>query len=149
MADQYVYPADIKQDEMGSWLVTFPDFPEAATDGETLDEAIAEARDCLEEAIAARIDEGADLPKASPHAKDQFLVSVPLQMALKAAVFEAFKEARISKRELARRLSIKEAEARRILDPRHNTRADRLDCALHVLGRRFRVGVGRNESRAA
>jgi antitoxin HicB len=65
MADQYVYPADSKQDEGKSWLVTFPDFPETATDGETLDEAIAEARDCLEEAIAARIDEGEDLPKAS------------------------------------------------------------------------------------
>jgi antitoxin HicB len=49
---QFTYPAEIKKDEAGFFLVTFPDIPFAATDGKTLSEAMEEARDCLEEAIA-------------------------------------------------------------------------------------------------
>ena len=47
MLRQFVYPADVERDETGYLLVTFPDFPEAGTDGETLEEALAEAADCL------------------------------------------------------------------------------------------------------
>ncbi len=43
---------NIKQDEGGFFLVTFPDISFAATDGESLKEALVEAEDCLEEAIA-------------------------------------------------------------------------------------------------
>ncbi len=55
MLRQFIYPADAERDESGYFLVTFPDFPEARTDGETLEEALAEAVDCLAEAVAGRI----------------------------------------------------------------------------------------------
>ena len=46
-------------------MVTCRDLPEAITQGETREEALAEAADCLEEAIAARIDDGRDIPSPS------------------------------------------------------------------------------------
>jgi predicted RNase H-like HicB family nuclease len=49
----------------GFALVTFPDFPEARTDGETLEEALAEAADCLAEAVAGRIARTETPPKHS------------------------------------------------------------------------------------
>jgi antitoxin HicB len=41
------YPATIEQDEDGQFIVSFRDVPEALTSGETLEEALAEAVDCL------------------------------------------------------------------------------------------------------
>jgi hypothetical protein len=37
MVRQFVYPADVECDEAGYLLVTFPNFSEAGTDGETLE----------------------------------------------------------------------------------------------------------------
>ena len=48
---QFTYPANIKPDEGGFFLVTFPDISFASTDGESLEEALSEAEDCLDEAI--------------------------------------------------------------------------------------------------
>jgi antitoxin HicB len=52
MERHFEYSAQIEQDAAGFYLVTFPDFPEAATDARSLDAAIAEGVDCLEEAVA-------------------------------------------------------------------------------------------------
>ena len=49
----------------GGYVVTCCDFPEAITQGDTREKALAEAADCLEEAIAARIDDGRNIPSPS------------------------------------------------------------------------------------
>jgi hypothetical protein len=48
----FTYPARIKADPAGRFLVTFRDLPEALTDGASLAEARREAADCLATAIA-------------------------------------------------------------------------------------------------
>jgi antitoxin HicB len=62
-------------------------------------------------------------------------------VAAKLAVLEAFRDAGITKAELARRLDKDEKEVRRILDPRHSTKLPALTEALHALGRRLVVAV--------
>lgn len=58
---RYAYPATLtKQD--GGYLVRFIDFPEAITDGRTEAEALTNAADCLDEAIANRIFMNIELP---------------------------------------------------------------------------------------
>jgi hypothetical protein len=47
----------------------------------------------------------------------------------------------VSRVELARRLHIDEKEARRMLDPHHATKAERLERALAVLGRHAELRV--------
>ena len=61
---RFAYPARLTPDEAGRMLVEFPDFPFAATDGADLVEATNHGIDCLEEALAICIDEGA-LPSGS------------------------------------------------------------------------------------
>ncbi len=46
-----MYYAKLDMDRDGMVNVTFPDVPEAITYGETLDEALAHARDALEKAL--------------------------------------------------------------------------------------------------
>jgi antitoxin HicB len=116
-------------------VVTCRDLPEAITQGETVDDALAEAADALEEAGAARIDDGEVIPAPSHAKRGERMVSVPPSMALKAAVYLAVQQAGISNSELARRMKVDEKEARRILDPHHPTKLPRIEEALSVLGR--------------
>jgi antitoxin HicB len=125
----------------GGFVVTCRDFPEAITQAETPDEAMLEAADCLEEAIAARIDDGRDIPMPTEVLRGEKLVSVPPSMALKAAVYLAVREAGLSNSELARRMQLDEKEARRILDPHHPTKIARIEAALSVLGRHVQLAL--------
>ena len=66
MTTRYSYPIDLHKEREGGFSITFPDFDEAFTDGDTFAEAIAEAGDCLEEALAGRIARREDIPTPSP-----------------------------------------------------------------------------------
>lgn len=125
----------------GGYTVTCRDLPEAITEGGTLDEALAEAADALEEAIAGRMDDDRGVPSPSAPRRGERLVSVPPSMALKAAVYLAVREAGISNSELARRMRLDEKEARRILDPHHPTKLPRIEEALAVMGRRVEMSL--------
>ena len=143
----FTYPTHVRRDRAGFYLVTFPDLPRCATDGRSLEEAMAEAADALEEAVAHRMRAGLDIPPPSRPKKGQRPVSLSAQMAAKAALYLAVRVAGVSNSELARRLGVGEAEVRRMLDPRHNTRLPRLEAGLGVLGQRLIVkqssaGVG-------
>lgn len=138
---RYAYPARISQDEDGTYLIEFRDFPEAATDGETVEEALNEGRDLLRSALGFRAAEGEPIPEPSAAQPGERLVGVPVQMALKIAVITAFRTSGITKTDLARRLDIGENEARRLLDPWHTTKTDRLEQALIALGDTWRLEV--------
>jgi antitoxin HicB len=135
----FTYPAHVRRDRGGFYLVTFPDLPRCATDGRSIAEAMAEAADALEEAVAHRIREGHDIPPPSRPKKGQRTVSLSAQMSAKAALYLATRAAGVSNSELARRLGVGEAEVRRMLDPRHNTRLRRLEQGLAALGQRLIV----------
>jgi antitoxin HicB len=139
---QFTYAVKLTPDkDGGGYVVTCRDLPEAITQGETVEDALTEAADCLEEAIAGRIDDERDIPSPSAAKRGERTVSVPPSMALKAAVFLAVREAGISNSEFARRMRLDEKEVRRILDPRHPTKLPRIEEALSVLGRHVELSL--------
>ena len=142
MPDSYNYPAAIERDEDGRHVVSFPDFGWGATDGATRDEALAEARDLLRELIAATMREGDALPEPSVPGKRRPLVVPSVQIALKAALYDAWRGAGISQRRLARDLDVAESEVRRMLNPDHATKVVTIERALRRLGKRLTVTVG-------
>ena len=141
MHEQFTYPARLQKDKAGFFLVTFPDFPEAATDGETMEESLHNAADALEEAIAGRINRGDTVPRPGPVKTRQRRVPVPAQIAVKAALYMAVKDAGIKNTELARRLGADEKEVRRLLDPHHRSKLPRLEAALEALGKKLVIGI--------
>lgn len=143
MPDSYNYPAEIERDEDGRFVVSFPDFGWGATDGATRDEALAEAADLLRELISTAMREGRTLPAPSRSGRRRPLVVPPVQIALKAALYEAYREAGISQRRLARDLGIAESEVRRMLNPEHATKAATIERVLRRLGKRIAVTVGK------
>ena len=138
----FVYPATLTPDNKdGGFVVNFIDLPEAITQGDNVDNALLEAADCLEEAIANRIAMGLPVPSPSTIKKGQYSVALPAQMAAKAALYLAIQEIGISKVDLAKRLGCDEKEVRRLLDPHHSSKIPRIESALHAVGKQLIVGV--------
>ena len=139
---KFLYPARLTPDKKdGGYVVTFRDIPEAITQGETVEECLEEAAGALQAALEGRIMSELDIPKASKSKRGEHSIAVPVQTALKAALYLEMRKTGITRVELARRLHIDEKEARRMLDPHHPTKADRLEKALAVLGRQAELRV--------
>jgi antitoxin HicB len=128
------YPARFEPDEGGRVFVTFPDFPEAATDGADEAEALAMASDCLSEVLAQRLKRGEPIPASRAARRGEVMVAPDPEVAMKLALAEAVRGVRAPAATLARRLKIDHKEARRLLDPTHPSKAKRLADALAVFG---------------
>lgn len=134
------YPASFLPESDGKGLhVRFPDLPEALTGGDDLADTQLLATDCLAEAIAGRIARGDQIPPPSKAKRGQRLISVPLYLAPKLALYLAIRERGIPNTELARRLGVSETVVRRMLNPKHDTRPEKIQTALTALGKRIVV----------
>ena len=138
---RYGFPARLVPDDEGRLVVHFTDLPEALTDGANETEALAEAADCLSEALAGRINRNEDIPAPSRLRRGQHWVAPDPTMALKAALYTALRRRRMTVADLARRLSIDERKAARLIDPRAAGRLTSLEAALSALGYAIAVEV--------
>jgi antitoxin HicB len=129
------YPAKFHRERDGGYSVSFPDLPEALTCGDDLADALAQAADCLGEALAARIHDREGIPAPSTAKRRARPIAVPLDLAPKVAVYMAMRAAGVSMSELARRMGVRETIVRRILDPKTATRLETIEQALHRLGK--------------
>jgi antitoxin HicB len=137
----YVYRAQFERGARRGYVVSFPDVPEAITQGRDMTDVRAMAEEALGLALLSYAARGLPLPKPKATGKRLVSVAVAPDVAAKLAVLEAFAAAGISKSELARRLDKDEKEVRRILDPKHATKLPALTAALRALGKRLVVGV--------
>jgi antitoxin HicB len=132
--NRYGFPARLEPDEEGRLVVHFPDLPEALTDGADEAEALAEAADCLSEALAGRINRGKGIPPPSRLHRGQHWVSPDPMMALKAALYSGLRARKMAVADLARQLRINERKATRLIDPRASSSLTSLEAALSALG---------------
>jgi len=135
----YAYAAVFEPTEReGGFVVTFPDVPEATTEGEDMADARRQAADALGAALMTCLELGRALPKAA--AKGVMITPEP-EIAAKIALIETFRQAGISRSELARRIGRDEKEARRLLDPAKATKLPLLKAALVAMRQRLVVGL--------
>ena len=141
---RFTYPARLRPDSTGEFIVSFRDLPECLTSGADEANALAEAADALEEAIAGRIDDAERIPVPSARRSGEHNVAVPTGTAAKAALALALRESGLSRVALAQRLGVDEKAVRRMLDPRHRTAVHRIEAALRAFGQELVI-----ETRAA
>jgi antitoxin HicB len=134
------YPVTLERDDNDTILVHFPDFPEAHTFGDDEDDAIVRAQDALATILDAYITDKRPIPPPSVR-RGHRRVPVPALMEAKVRLYEAMREAKVGKAELARRLQWHLPQVDRLFDVRHRSRLDQLEAAAAVLGKRFTVGV--------
>ena len=135
------YPVILEAQPEGGFVVTFPDVPEAITQGEDVDEALMYAIDALESALSFYVDDRKPLPKPSKPKRGQRTVRPTALECAKLGVYQAMMEQGIRKSELARRLGWHMPQVDRLFDLRHASRLDQIEAAARVLGRHLEVRV--------
>ena len=137
----FAYPAKFTAGSDERVLVEFVDLPRVATDGKDESEAFEEAMDALGSDLSIRLSRREEIPEASTAKRNHRLVPVPLWLAPKLALYLAMRDQGISNSELARRLGVHERVVRRMLDPQHATKAEKIQAALAVLGKQMTLEV--------
>jgi antitoxin HicB len=138
----FVYAALFEPgDRRGTIVVSFPDVPEAITQGKNVADAHEQAAEALGLALLTYPERGLPLPKPKTKGKQFRMVAVPPSDAAKLALIDAFARAKITRTEFAKRIGRDEREARRLLDPKHPSKLSSLSTALAVFGKRLVVGV--------
>lgn len=134
------YPASFLPEDNGKGFhVRFPDLPEALTGGDDIEDTFVQAADCLAEAIAGRIARADEIPPPSKPKRGQHVITVPLYLAPKLALYLTMRERHMPNTELARRLGVSETVVRRMLNPKHDTKPEKIQAALMALGKRIVV----------
>ena len=84
------YPVRLDTQDRGAILVSFPDIPEALTEGTTERATLAEAEDCLIAALGGYINDRRDIPRPSP-GRGRPLVTLQALTAAKIALYRAMR----------------------------------------------------------
>jgi antitoxin HicB len=127
--------------EDGGWVITCRDLPEAISQADANEDRVEVAEGCLQAAIESRISDNEPLPIASAPRRGEIIIPSPASTAAKAVLYDAMREAGISKSELALRLGVNEKEVRRMLDARHGTKLPRIAEAVEALGRHIHIAL--------
>lgn len=138
---RFLYPAELWHASPGEVVVSFRDIQGCHTSGVDEADALEEAQDALEEAIAGRINRGDPIPPPSATLPGEYLVAVPTGMAAKAALVLALRNSGLTHLSLAERLGTDERTVQRMLDPRHDTDPRHTNKALRILGSELVVEV--------
>ena len=134
-----VYPVTLSRDDNDTWLVTFPDFPEAHTFGDDVDDAMAHAADALETIVESYIRDRRPIPAPSAIKRGRRGIPLTLLVEMKVGLYQALRQSKTSKAELARRLNCHVPQVDRLFDIRHHSRLDQIEAAARALGKRIDV----------
>ena len=135
----FEYPVELTRDG-DTWLVTFPDVPEAITFGADKDEALLQAKDALTTALSMYVDGRRDLPKPSP-AEGRPTVRPDALECAKLGIYAAMREQGLRKADLARRLHWHMPQVDRLLDLNHASRLSQIEQAAAALGKQVELRV--------
>ncbi len=138
---KFEYPFALMEQSDGSYLITFPDVPEAVTDIETKDETLSETIDCLIAALGGYINEGRDIPNPSIPEAGQETVIVPPLVSAKLALYKAICEEKITYTTLGEMLGLNKDAIGRLVDLDHRSHIEQVNAALTFLGKRLVVEV--------
>lgn len=133
------YPVILEAQPEGGFVVTFPDVPEAITQGEDADEALLYAVDALETALSFYVEGRKPLPKPSKPKRGQKTVRPGALEGAKLGLYQAMTEQGIKKAELARRLGWHVPQVDRLFDLRHASKFEQIETAARLLGRTVEV----------
>lgn len=129
------YPVVLTPAEEGGFVVTFPDIPEAITQGDDRNSAIEMGLDGLVTALDFYFEDKRPVPAPSRVKRGQFAVELPPSVAAKVLLHNEMVAQRVRSVDLARRMGITKQEVTRLLDQRHPTKIDTIAMALKALGK--------------
>lgn len=147
------YLFDLEKDDNGTFLATCRAFPEVTTFVDEVGELLLVGVGAIEEAIAARIASGQDIPppagpeevKTCFRAEDgntgRAWVKLPHQTTLKVLLYTLLRSEGMTRAELARRLDWNRESVDRLFRLDHSNRIAQFDAAFRELGHDLQVSL--------
>lgn len=133
------YQIELEQDG-DTILVTCHSLPEVNTFGDDEAEARVFASQAIEEALAARINDGRDIPAFDDGPGVVFL---PLLTRLKVALYRELAASGWTRAELMRRMNVSRETVDRLFRLDHASRLDQIEAAMRALGREVEFSVSK------
>ena len=131
------YPAKLARSSEGGFVISFRDIPEALTQGDSEEEAIAMARDALITAMDFYFEDKRRVPTPSAAKRGERYIELPPSVGSKVLLLNEMLGQKVSASELARRMGTIPQEVNRLIDLRYTTKIDRVAQALGALGKRL------------
>ena len=136
----FKYPVTLTLDKKdGGFVVTFKDVPEAITQGDTVPQALAAAKEALETALDFYFEDKRAVPAPSKPKRGQHVIELPASLSAKVLLLNEMIAQNVRPAELARRLKTTPQEVNRLTDVRHTTRIDSIATALQALGKQLEL----------
>lgn len=133
------YPITLTKDDNDTYLVRFPDVPDAITYGETEAEALAHALDALLTVFDAYMKDRRDIP--APSVRKGPSIELPTLESAKVELYRAMREANVGKYELAKRLNWHLPQVDRVLKVRHGSQIQQMEAAFSAVGKKLDLVV--------
>jgi len=141
MRFSYPYSRETHGDSV---IVEFPDVPGALTEVREGEDSAKVIRDCLVSALGGYI-AGKLTPPEPGTPKGRPCVTLDIVTSAKLTLAMAMSRQQVTNVDLARRLGVTEKVIRRMLDPDHRCRIDRLEDAIDKLGLSLELTVRTSE----
>ena len=136
-----IYPITLTPDTNNTFLVQFPDIPEAITAAEDEAEALINGAEALEAAIEIYFDEKRIVPTPSKAKRGQPSVTLSAIVTAKVLLANEMVSQGVRKAELARRLNVHMPQVDRLVDLRHSSKLENIEAAFHTLGKNLEISV--------
>jgi antitoxin HicB len=135
------YPVQLHPDTNGTFLVSFPDFPEANAVGADEVDALQEASDALLSTLALYFDSRKPVPMPSLPRPDERAVTVPALESAKILIWNEMFKKKIRKADLARMLNVHTPQIDRLFDLKHASKIEFVEQAAKALGKTLIVSL--------
>lgn len=141
MTSHIRYAAVLEPQPEGGFTVTFPDIPEAITEGDDRDAALFNAAEVLTLSLEQRMEDGEPIPTATKVKHGEWIE--PAAAVQAALLMRREREAQgKSVADMARALDTSWPAAQRLEQPGGNPTLKQLERAAAALGKRLVVGLG-------
>ena len=130
------YRCQIEKQADGRFLVTFPDFEEACTEGETLEEALFNAEEVLTLTLEGRMEEGMPIPLPTLGSNEEYELIFP-SPRVQSALLVKLSRGQHTLADLARTLETSWPSVARLEDPHHWSSLKQLSKTATALGQKL------------
>ena len=135
------YPITLTPDTNGTFLVGFPDFPEANSVGDDKDDALRNAINALETALSIYFDERRPVPLPSAADTGDAVVALPALETAKVLLWNEMFAQKLRKADLARMLDVHTPQVDRLFDLGHSSKIEFVEQAAKALGKSLNVSL--------
>jgi antitoxin HicB len=134
------YPVNIEPDGSG-FFVSFPDIPEALTQGATMEEALIMGKDALETALEFYFEDERTVPLPSQPIDGQAVIELSPSLWAKVLLLNEMILQHLRPADLARKLSIRPQEVTRLMQLKHPTKIDTISNAFNAIGKTLELVI--------